>query len=359
MKKYGLFLVCLVFSLTAMSQKAVINFDVKSHDFGKVNEEDGKVTYVFDFINKGNAPLAISRVQASCGCTTPTWTKEPIEPGKKGSITVTYNPQGRPGMFTKTITVYSNATDEQIVLVIKGEVVPQQAVVKDAYPVTMNGLSLKSKVVQMNNINKGGAQARFIEIKNATTSNMKLTFEGVPSYLSVNASPETLAPNAEGKITFTFDTKKCSSWGPVNDNISILINGQKSKKSDNSVTVYSNIVEDFSRITINQKRNSPILEMSQKSINLGVLKSGQKKTGSYKISNKGLSNLEIRRIINTNIEIKLHKSSMTIGSGKTGVVSFELNTQKLPAGSYKKTITLQTNDPQNSFIILMVDWTVQ
>jgi hypothetical protein len=72
--------------------------------------------------------LVINRVQASCGCTTPTWTKEPIEPGKSGSIVVTYNPLGRPGIFVKTITVYSNATDEQTVLIIKGDVIPKQAV---------------------------------------------------------------------------------------------------------------------------------------------------------------------------------------------------------------------------------------
>ena len=124
MKKFSILLVCLVVSMVAMSQKAVISFDDKTHDFGKVNEEDGKITYVFDFVNRGNAPLVISHVQASCGCTTPTWTKEPVEAGKKGSIAVTYNTSGRPGLFTKTITVYSNDSLQQVVLIIKGEVIP-------------------------------------------------------------------------------------------------------------------------------------------------------------------------------------------------------------------------------------------
>jgi hypothetical protein len=124
MKKYSILLVCLVFSFVAMAQKPVINFEVKTHEFGKINEKDGPVTYVFEFVNKGDAPLVVSRVQASCGCTTPTWTKEPVEAGKKGVVTVTYNPAGRPGMFTKTITIYSNDTKEQAVLIIKGEVIP-------------------------------------------------------------------------------------------------------------------------------------------------------------------------------------------------------------------------------------------
>jgi hypothetical protein len=122
MKKYSLLFVCLLFSLAGMCQKAVISFDVKEHDFGKVSEKEGKITYVFEFTNKGNAPLVVTRVQASCGCTTPVWTKEPIEPGKKGTIAVTYNAAGRPGVFTKTINVYTNDSKETITLLIRGEV---------------------------------------------------------------------------------------------------------------------------------------------------------------------------------------------------------------------------------------------
>jgi len=74
----------LMLTMVSFAQKAVINFEVKTYDFGKINEDDGKATYIFNFTNAGNSPLVVSRVQASCGCTTPTWTKEPIEPGKKG-----------------------------------------------------------------------------------------------------------------------------------------------------------------------------------------------------------------------------------------------------------------------------------
>jgi len=119
-----------------MSQKASIKFDVKEHDFGKVNEKDGNVSYVFNFTNKGDAPLVVNKVQASCGCTTPVWTKEPIEAGKKGNIKVTYNTSGRPGLFTKTITVYSNDSLQQVVLIIKGEVIP---IAKKIEPVVSKG----------------------------------------------------------------------------------------------------------------------------------------------------------------------------------------------------------------------------
>ena len=66
--------------------------------------------------------MVLTRVIASCGCTTPEWTKEPIAPGKTGDIKITYNPKDRPGPFVKTISVYSNGKNGSFILTIRGEV---------------------------------------------------------------------------------------------------------------------------------------------------------------------------------------------------------------------------------------------
>ncbi len=102
---------------------AVISADETSYDFGQIEEDEGKVSVVFTIKNAGDAPLVVTRVIASCGCTTPEWTREPIAPGKSGDIKVTYNPQGRPGPFSKTISVYSNGKTGSFVLTIRGEVI--------------------------------------------------------------------------------------------------------------------------------------------------------------------------------------------------------------------------------------------
>lgn len=102
---------------------AVISADETSYDFGQIEEDEGKVSVTFTIKNAGDAPLVITRVIASCGCTTPEWTREPIAPGKSGDIKVTYNPQGRPGPFSKTISVYSNGKTGSFVLTIRGEVI--------------------------------------------------------------------------------------------------------------------------------------------------------------------------------------------------------------------------------------------
>lgn len=103
-------------------EKAIIAAEPAFHDFGEIKEADGKVSHTFEITNRGDAPLVITRVIASCGCTTPEWTKEPIAPGKKGSVDITFDPKNRPGPFAKTISVYSNGKAGSFILTIRGEV---------------------------------------------------------------------------------------------------------------------------------------------------------------------------------------------------------------------------------------------
>lgn len=114
--------ILLATGMASAQQKAVISAEQTSYDFGTIKEADGKVSHTFQIKNQGDKPLVITRVIASCGCTTPEWTKEPIAPGKTGDIKVTYDPAGRPGPFTKTISVYSNGKTGSFVLTIRGEV---------------------------------------------------------------------------------------------------------------------------------------------------------------------------------------------------------------------------------------------
>jgi hypothetical protein len=102
---------------------ATIALAEEMYDFGDVKEDGGSVTHTFIVKNTGTQPLVISRVLASCGCTSPDWTKEPIEPGKTGEVMVTYNPENRPGSFNKTVSIYSNGKKGSYVVTIKGNVI--------------------------------------------------------------------------------------------------------------------------------------------------------------------------------------------------------------------------------------------
>ena len=99
-----------------------IVFEKTEHDFGVVAENGGDIAYEFTFKNGGASPLVVTKVNSSCGCTVPDWTKEPVAPGKTGFIKVTFTPKGRKGVFTKSVTVYSTGTPSNKILTFKGEV---------------------------------------------------------------------------------------------------------------------------------------------------------------------------------------------------------------------------------------------
>lgn len=139
-----------------------VNGEIR-HDFGSiVYGANGTIDFVFK--NEGSNPIVISNVSSTCGCTVPTWPKEPVAPGKKGSITVVYNTK-LPGSFNKTVIVYSNANNSPVRLTIMGKVNPKQEevdpttgqikTVKDA-----NGYPIDAK----QNNKSGAAQGTILEL---------------------------------------------------------------------------------------------------------------------------------------------------------------------------------------------------
>lgn len=124
MKKLIMTTIVLAFALTtAMAQKpAQIKFEKTTHNFGSFSESDPKVTCTFTYENVGEQPLVVNQAIASCGCTVPEYTKEPVLPGEKGEIKVTYNGAGKfPGHFKKSITVRTNGAVEMTRLYIEGD----------------------------------------------------------------------------------------------------------------------------------------------------------------------------------------------------------------------------------------------
>lgn len=154
MKKYRFFIGLLLLGIvlqamgqtTQMKEPAPsITFKQLVHNYGNIYKGDNGA-FAFKFVNSGNEPLILSRPRSSCGCTVPSWPKEPIMPGDSGKIKVTYNTHIM-GAFNKTVTVYSNAP-KPIVLRIKGRVIPRP---KAVLPLKQEGASPVSKIDKKKN----------------------------------------------------------------------------------------------------------------------------------------------------------------------------------------------------------------
>jgi hypothetical protein len=99
----------------------VIKFTEELYNFGKIKQGDS-VTHNFSFVNAGKSPLLITNAVATCGCTTPQWPKDPVNPGDSGKIKVTFKSAGKSGVQDKMITISANTTPSQNMVHLVGEV---------------------------------------------------------------------------------------------------------------------------------------------------------------------------------------------------------------------------------------------
>ena len=112
---------------TADLDAGKFKFSNDTHDFGEI-PEGPLAEYDFVFRNSGKKPILINKAYGSCGCTVASWPKEPVMPGKREVIHVTYNTTGRPGPIQKEVFINSNADQPQMVLHIRGTVKPKTSV---------------------------------------------------------------------------------------------------------------------------------------------------------------------------------------------------------------------------------------
>ncbi len=362
MKKTILGLVLMLVSVVTFAQQPVITFAEKEHDFGKIAEDGGKVTHVFEFKNEGQEPLVISNVKASCGCTTPTWTRTPIEPGKTGNITVTYNPSGRPGRFQKSITITSNATTPTTKLYIKGEVIPKNAEPADMYPVAMGDLRLESKTINYNNVLNDQNVTRSIEYANLTDHD--ITVEVVQNskddFITTVNTLTTLKPNETGQLKVNFNAATCDEFGTVRRDLYVVVNGKRTLTDEYKISLQATVVENFSHLTPEERQQAPIFEFDNRKIDFGVVKAEEKHSKQLELKNVGVNPLLIHKVSCRNGGASMTvKAPKSIKGGKTGQLTLDLNTASLNPATYTRQVEIITNDPKRSRVYLTVTWRVE
>lgn len=230
--------------------QGVLKFETDKHDFGSI-DEGIQAVQEFVFTNVGNAPVVLSDVRASCGCTTPSWTKEPVAPGAKGSIKASYNSEGRPGSFTKSITITSNATEPSKVLYIKGIVDPK----KEKSTFTADQLKASPKLFidkdkhSFGKVEKGQKVSTKFVVKNTGKSPLVISsVQAACNCITHKLSVEAIAP---GK-TATLDLSYSPSYDGDNVDIVTLFTNDLNK-AKHSISISSTVVESLSN-------KSPIAE---------------------------------------------------------------------------------------------------
>jgi len=337
---------------TAFAQSvAEMQFEKMDYSFGKIKEDGGPANYNFKFTNAGKVPLVIQGVNASCGCTTPEWSKEPVLPGKTGFIKVSYNPLQRPGVFTKSITVTANIPKSSRVLTISGEVIPRVLNVLNQFPVDFGSLRLISAELSFVKIRDNEVKTDTIQFYNPGTSPVSVKFKIIPPYVSIKTVPSVIPSKSKGFFLVTFDATKKPSFGYVTNRIYLSFNTDENYS--NALVVSAVIEEDFSKLSASELQDAPKIEYNTRTFDFGAITEGKKVDYTFQIMNKGKRALIIRNVTASCGCTTGQPASNTIQPGGNTAMKVTFDSSG-KTGMQNKIITVISNDPGHSTTILRV-----
>lgn len=347
----GLLVISLAITGFSQSINPSIAFKSEAHDFGTLKEEKGQATHRFEFVNTGSGPLLIQNVTATCGCTAPDWTRQPVPPGGSGFVAATYNPAGRPGAFTKYLFVDSNAEQGRIRLTIKGEVTPKPRSIEDDYRYSMGGLRLKANHLAFGNVNNTEEKKYSLEVINTSDQLLNLGFQRIPAHMKIRFVPESLKPGQKGTIEATYDAAARNDWGMLIDRVNVTINGVFERNY--GLVISANIVEDFSGMSAEELAKAPQVSVDNPEVDFGQMKQTEKFEHNFVLTNTGESTLYIRKIKASCGCTAVQPEKQQVAPGESVKIKTIFNAAG-KRGNQNKNVTIITNDPKRSSLILRI-----
>lgn len=340
--RYLLLSACLLASSAAFAGP-VAHWKSVTHDFGAFDEDMGKVTSDFVLVNEGDAPLMIYAARASCGCTVPHYTTDPIAPGDSAVVKVTYDPAGRPGKFSKRVKVETNCDPAQNILTINGVVIGASNTLRARFPIEVGNLKLRNKTVTFGDINKGNTKTAFLDGYNQSNDTIRPIVTGLPQHITVSTSPEAVPPGEQVTFTFFYNSARANDWGLTTDEVTVSPSVESSIAQP--VDIMAIVNEDFSRMTPEKRDRAPKIALSTTAVDLGKVAVGTHNDAEITIENFGKDPLIIRKVTSLDpaVDVKINKTE--IKGGANARLKVNVDTRKCDSDILNARITVITNDP--------------
>jgi hypothetical protein len=249
------------------------------------------------------------------------------------------------------VTVISNSNPGNVRLTIAGEVEPKPRTIEDDYHYAMGPMRLKSNHLAFGNLKNTARTEKQLEVINNSDENVEIAFERVPGHLAIKAVPSTLKPKQKGLIVATYDAPKRNDWGFVIDRMNLNINGVTERNY--SLVVSANIEEDFSSMSPEEMANAPAINVDNTEFNFGKIEQGEKVDHVYVLTNTGKSELLIRKVKASCGCTAVQPEKQVIAPGESVDIRTVFNSAG-KTGNQNKTVTIITNDPKKSKLILWV-----
>ncbi len=336
-------------------ESPALTFGQQEWNFGRIDEQDGKVSHTFHYRNTSDHFVAIERVYSSCGCTTGDYSRRPLKAGGEGTFTVIFDPEGRSGRVEKSITLVYDGGKGRTTLHIRGRVTPRPRSVADEFPYDLGGgLRSDANYRAFGNVEEGTTRSMTFALLNNSSEPMTIGVEWASrsGALELNI-PEELAPSERALATMTYAFGRGEElYGLRRDCFRLTVNGVAVEQEFNTNFIG---VDDFEQ----GGDLSPRAEIIPIYHDFGTAERGSVQSVEVAITNSGDGELVVRAVeLREGTTINLKAGDRVAPGERLGCVLEYL----VPELGYDVTyggVMIVVNDPHKPVRELRVSTTVK
>lgn len=339
-------------TLSSVQQETLsVEFDAMNWNFGDVEEGGGNVKHVFKFKNISQRPVVVLDVSASCGCTSPSFSRKPVMPGGEGEITVVFDPINRPGRFSKGVSVRLSS-NERVTLNIEGNVIPRQRSVDELYPFDVGeGLRLDSNFHAFSYLGRGESADATVVVYNTSDKDARLELRHTKSSGLLHVElPQVVKAQSLSKIKLSYKIEEGRNrYGMLDDVFAIVVNGKESRTliSTHAIAVdkYMPIVDDMS---------APSCELSKNFIKFGDVKHGSRvEDSSVELVNDGEVELVVRAVEwKSDVVTCSLKAGDRLKAGERRKINFTYDSSTSDYGVWVDRVSIITNSTERPMLTI-------
>jgi hypothetical protein len=193
-------------ALIAQELSQSLVFEERVYNFGTIREKEGKISHTFYFRNTGKKPVTIGDINTGCSCIGKKMNNEPVKPGERSALSITFDPSYKSGFFSKEIFIFSENGKQYNHVWVEGNIIAAEHPVEEEYPYNFgSGLYLRYKVMAFGYLRPGGSKKMELPFVNAGNKEMTLAF--IPRNNSAGlffTNPGKIAPNSKRTVTFNY-----------------------------------------------------------------------------------------------------------------------------------------------------------
>ena len=325
-------------------------FDKLVHDFGDVSIEDGPLSCTFTVTNNGSEPLVLFEVVSSCGCTDVTWTREPLQPGKSGTISATFKNEDGPFPFDKTLTVYISGQRKPVILRLRGTVHEKKKSLSELYGAQKLGdFGLKARDYKAGVLKQGLTVSETASVANLGKKPLQVEFTEVSEHLKLKVTPNPIPAGSIATLVFTIEAAP-GLYGKQTYSAVPVLNGRKASAP---ISVWSTTRENFDKWTEQERNDGAIPVFENSTANFGIVKAGDPVEITFNCSNRGNSVFHVYQADPEVLSLKVLEVTDCEPGGK-GLVRVSLNTSAVEKGEVVIMLSLTTNSPLRPVVNLFV-----